>query len=89
MRVLRWAVERCRGQANAMQTPVGWMPRFEALDWRGLENFSRGQFAELMSIGTAQWRIELREHEALFEKLRSRLPHKLQLDREMFGLIFV
>lgn len=89
MRVLRWVIERCRGQANAMQTPVGWMPRFEDLDWRGLENFSRAQFAELMSIDAVQWRKELKEHDALFEKLRSRLPRKLQLEREMFGLSFV
>mgnify|MGYP001590645813 FL=1 len=89
MRVLRWAIERCRGQANALQTPVGWMPRFEDLDWRGLDNFSRGQFAELMSIDTAQWRKELKEHDALFEELHSRLPRKLQLEREMLGLSFV
>lgn len=88
MRVLRWAIERCRGQANAMQTLIGWMPRFEDLDWRGLEDFSRGQFGELMSIDTAQWRKELKEHDTLFEKLRSRLPRKLQLEREMLGLSF-
>ncbi|MBI4190229.1 MAG: phosphoenolpyruvate carboxykinase (GTP) [Betaproteobacteria bacterium] len=88
MRVLRWVIERCRGQANALQTPVGWMPRFEDLDWRGLENFSRGQFAELMSLDTALWQKELREHDALFEKLRRRLPRKLELEREMLGLSF-
>ena len=89
MRVLRWAIERCRGQANAQQTAIGWMPRFEDLDWRGLENFSRGQFAELMSIDTAQWLKELKEHDALFEKLQPRVPRKLQLEREMLGLSFV
>ena len=89
MRVLRWVIERCRGQANAMQTPVGWMPRFEDLDWRGLENFSRGQFAELMSIDRSQWLKELKEHDALFEKLGPRVPRKLQLEREMLGLSFV
>ena len=89
MRVLRWAIERCRGQANAQQTPVGWMPRFEDLDWRGLENFSRERFSELMSIDTAQWRKELKEHDALFEKLQARLPRKLQLEREMLGLSFI
>ena len=89
MRVLRWAIERCRGQANAMQTPVGWMPRFEDLDWRGLDNFSRAQFAELMSIDRAQWLKELKEHDALFEKLGTRVPRKLQLEREMLGLSFV
>jgi len=89
MRVLRWAIERCRGQANALQTPVGWMPRFEDLDWRGLDNFSREQFAELMSINEAQWRKELKEHDALFKKLGSRVPRKLLLEREMLGLSFI
>ena len=89
MRVLRWAIERCRGQVNAMQTPIGWMPRFEDLDWRGLENFGRGQFAGLMSIDVTQWRKELKEHDALFEKLQPRVPRKLQLEREMLGLSFV
>ena len=89
MRVLRWVIERCGGQANAQQTPVGWMPRYEDLDWRGLENFSRAQFAELMSIDAVQWRTELKEHDALFAKLGSRLPRKLLLEREMLGLSFV
>ena len=88
MRVLRWAIERCRGQANALQTPVGWMPRFEDLDWRGLENFGRERFAELMSLDTALWQKELKEHDVLFEKLRRRLPRKLELEREMLGLSF-
>ena len=42
-----------------------------------------------MTIDTAQWRKELKEHDALFEKLQSRLPRKLQLEREMLGLSFV
>ncbi len=88
MRVLRWVVERCRGQANAIQTPVGWMPRFEDLDWRGLEHFSREQFAELLSVDSDLWRKELAEHDALFKKLEARLPRKLQLEREMLGLSF-
>ena len=89
MRVLKWVIERCRGQANAQQTPIGWMPRFEDLDWRGLENFSREEFAELMSLDTNLLRKELTEHDALFKKLEQRLPRKLQLEREMLGLSLV
>jgi len=88
MRVLRWAMERCNGAANAVQTPIGWMPRFEDLDWRGLEQFSRAQFDELMSLDVELWKRELQEHDALFDKLRQRLPRKLQLEREMLGLSF-
>ena len=89
MRVLKWVIERCRGQANAVQTLIGWMPRFEDLDWRGLEGISREQFTELMSIDSALLRKELAEHDLLFKKLEQRLPRKLQLEREMLGLSFI
>jgi len=88
MRALKWIIERCRGQANAVQTALGWMPDFEDFDWRGLENFSRERFAELMSLDTALWQKEFKEHDALLEKLRQRLPRKLQLQREMLELSF-
>jgi phosphoenolpyruvate carboxykinase (GTP) len=88
MRVLKWVIERCRGQANAIQTPLGWMPRFEDMDWRGLD-FSREKFAELMALDRTMLGKELSEHDALFKKLEQRLPRKLQLEREMLGLSLV
>jgi phosphoenolpyruvate carboxykinase (GTP) len=89
MRVLKWVIERCRGQANAEQTLLGWMPRFEDIDWRGLESFKRETFDELMAIDTGFWRKELGEHEALFKKLEQRLPRKLQLKREMLAISLI
>ncbi|MBI3938135.1 MAG: phosphoenolpyruvate carboxykinase (GTP), partial [Betaproteobacteria bacterium] len=86
MRVLRWVIERCRGRAGAVQTGLGWMPRYEDLDWRGLEGYSRIRFDELMSIDAALWRRELQEHDALFDKLKERLPRELVLKRELFEL---
>ena len=88
MRVLKWIIERCRGQANALQTPLGWMPRFEDLDWRGLD-FSREKFTDLMALDRTMLARELSEHDALFKKLELRLPRKLQLEREMLGLSLV
>ena len=89
MRVLRWVIERCRGQVNARQTALGWMPQFEDLDWRGLENFDRKSFDDLMSIDPVLMRKELAEHAALFKKLEHHLPRKLELEREMLELSFV
>ncbi len=88
MRALKWVIERCRGQANAVQTPLGWMPSYEDLDWRGLENYSASEFGALMSLDKGFWQHEFKEHDALFEKLRQRLPRKLQLERELLGMNF-
>ena len=86
MRVLKWVVERVNGQVGAKQSPLGWMPRYEDIEWKGLENVSRARFNELMSVDSKVWQQELDAHGELFEKLKTRLPRQLALKRELFGL---
>ncbi len=81
MRVLRWVFERCRGSAGATQTPLGEMPRYEDLDWKGLEKISAAQFAELARIDAGAWKEELASHDELFGKLGARLPGELEVRR--------
>ena len=77
MRVLQWIVERCRGRAQALATPLGMMPRYEDLAWGGLEKFPREQYAELSRVDERAWREELASHDELLGKLGSRLPREL------------
>ena len=58
------------------------MPRYEDIDWRGL-NFSREQFDELMSVDRAAWMKEILWHEELFIKLYDRLPKELLFVRDL------
>jgi phosphoenolpyruvate carboxykinase (GTP) len=83
MRVLKWIVERARGQAVSVESPLGWIPRYEDLDWRGLESFTPEKFNEVMSIDSDVWRQEILLHEALFVKLYNRLPKELIFIREL------
>ena len=71
MRVLKWIVERVEGKAGAKDTPIGFVPRYEDLDWQGLD-FSRETFEKLTDVDRGAWREEVKDHARLFEQLKSR-----------------
>ncbi len=82
MRVLKWIVERSRGEAASVETPLGWVPRYEDLDWRGMD-FSPEQFEQVMSIDRDLWNKEIAMHDELFFKLYDRLPKEMTFIREL------
>ncbi|AAM73448.1 MAG TPA: phosphoenolpyruvate carboxykinase [Chlorobaculum sp.] len=83
MRVLKWIIGRVHGRAAAVESPLGWMPRYESLDWRGLDGFTRDKFSTLMSVDREAWKQELFSHEELLEKLYDRLPKEFTHIREL------
>jgi phosphoenolpyruvate carboxykinase (GTP) len=82
MRVLKWIVDRTRGRALARETPIGWMPHYEDLDWSGMD-FPREQFEALQHFDRALWRQEVIGHEELFLDLHSHLPKEMIYEREL------
>src|SRR5438046_536746 len=82
MRVLQWVVERTRGRTRDVEeTSLGLMPRYEDLNWTGLEKLSAARYAELARIDAAAWKDELAAHDELFAKLGKRLPAALDARR--------
>jgi phosphoenolpyruvate carboxykinase (GTP) len=82
MRILKWIVERVHGHALAMETPIGWMPRWEDIDWTGLP-FSKEKFDDLQSMDRDAWKSEVLEHERLFIDLHDHLPPEMIYEREL------
>ncbi len=82
MRVLKWVVERAHGRAASVESPIGWMPRYEDLDWTGLD-FSREQFNEIMTVDRELWKQEILNHEELFIRLYDRLPKEMLFKKEL------
>ncbi len=82
MRVLKWVVERANGKAIGIESPIGWMPRYEDLDWQGLD-FPHEKFNGLQSIDRDDWMKEMVLHEELFIKLFDRIPSELLAVRSL------
>ncbi|MSU50554.1 MAG: phosphoenolpyruvate carboxykinase (GTP) [Opitutus sp.] len=82
MRVLKWIVDRARGRALGRETPIGWVPRYEDIDWTGL-SFAQEKFDELQHFDRALWRAEVMGHEELFVDLHDRLPKEMVYEREL------
>jgi phosphoenolpyruvate carboxykinase (GTP) len=76
MRVLQWMIGRIEGKAGGTEHVFGHSPRYEDLDWTGLE-FSRADFDQITRIDKAQWLREFELHAELFTMLAHGLPHHL------------
>jgi phosphoenolpyruvate carboxykinase (GTP) len=83
MRVLKWIVERVKGRAFGIESPLGWMPRYEDMDWTGLESVTPELFNDLEAVNREVWKKEIVSHEELFVKLYDRLPKEFLYMRQL------
>jgi phosphoenolpyruvate carboxykinase (GTP) len=76
LRVLEWVLERCAGRAGAVESPIGWLPRPQELDTRGLE-LGAGALEALSTVDLALWRKEVAELREYLSRYGSHLPQAL------------
>ena len=72
-RVLKWVVERLEGIAQAVETPIGYLPTAEALDTSGLD-LTEDQIAQALAFDADEWRAELPLITKWFEQFGDDLP---------------
>ncbi|MCH8511716.1 MAG: phosphoenolpyruvate carboxykinase (GTP) [Kiritimatiellae bacterium] len=84
IRVLEWIIHRCKGQARAHETRIGWVP--EAADFN-LEGVSvdAEQFARLMAFDPEEWKQEVISQSELFLRLFHTMPKQLVYERELLS----
>jgi len=77
LRVLSWIIERCAGRTSADDTPIGYLPRPEELDIRGLD-IAPEVLVELTTVRPELWRKELADIGKYFDEFGERLPARLR-----------
>ena len=78
LRVLDWIIDRCEGKVDAVETPIGFVPKAEDINLEGIEDeVSDAQLEEILSVDTALWKDEVAGIEEFFGKF-DRLPATLK-----------
>jgi len=81
MRVLEWILRRVEGKGSGEEHVFGLSPTYQDLTWDGLD-FTEEQFQTITSTDASQWHEEFKLHDALFDKLKARLPEQLVTTRK-------
>ncbi len=81
MRALKWMIDCIEGQAQGEDNLFGVSPRYEEINWSGLD-FTREQFDSVSHLDPAAWQQELALHGELFQQLAHHLPQQLLDTRE-------
>jgi phosphoenolpyruvate carboxykinase (GTP) len=78
-RVLKWALQRIEGTADAVRTPIGDIPTRDGLDLDGLESLSSGaRTAAALDVELKEWATETELIDHWYRKIGDRLPVALR-----------
>ena len=81
LRVLEWIVRRCEGGAEAVDTPIGFVPKAEDINLDGLD-LSLGALRSILEVDRAEWRREADGVAEFYQKFGPKLPAELNRQLE-------
>ncbi len=75
MRVLNWIIDRCEGKADAVESPIGYLP--VSIDTTDLD-IDPAVMKELLSVDKEVWKEDLADQKKYFEQFGDRLPQGIK-----------
>jgi phosphoenolpyruvate carboxykinase (GTP) len=78
-RVLKWAIERLEGKADAIETPIGFVPAPHSLDLTGLD-LTHAHVEDAVRVDREEWDAELASIEEWYANFGDSLPEALSAE---------
>ena len=84
IRVLKWILERCTEQGEAVETPIGFVPTLEAIDRTGID-LSDADLAALLRVDPAEWVEAVTAQDDFFDSFGERMPSAVREEHARLG----
>ncbi len=76
LRVLDWILRRCERTVDAVETPIGFLPKPEDINLEGTD-VTRKALASILDVDKKTWLDEAKDIEEFYKKFGDKLPEKL------------
>jgi len=78
MRVLDWILQRCEDAVDAVESPIGYLPKPEDINIEGLEGITLDTIKGLLEVDKDTWKQEAKGIEEFYAKFGYKLPKELR-----------
>ena len=77
MRVVMWILARCAGEVDAVETPIGYVPKPEDINIEGLDGVTVDTVKNLLSIDKQSWLEDVENIKAFYKQVGDRVPQEM------------
>lgn len=74
MRVLMWILDRCEGKAEAVESPIGYLPKSCDINIEGLDDVTEDTIRELLTVDRTLWKEDAANVREFYKKIGDRVP---------------
>ncbi len=77
MRVVMWILARCAGEVDAVETPIGLVPKPEDINIEGLDGVTVDTVKNLLTIDKQSWLEDVENIKAFYQQVGDRVPKEM------------
>ena len=72
-----WILARCAGEVDAVETPIGYVPKPEDINIEGLDGVTVDTIKNLLTIDKNSWLEDVENIKAFYKQVGDRVPQEM------------